>query len=158
MLLSIKRLGLALVIALSVATLALANEGSDKLSRIVEQQRALRGDLDSGKAEGMTARQVRVIRASQDEVFSLAQGKSSLDELNIEERTQLENALERINANFVGTRQAQEGQEVCWSEAKTGSKMKVTRCGTQEERDLAREGARAWMAKPKICIPPGCGG
>ena len=57
----------------------------------------------------------------------------------------------------VGTRVAQENRDVCWTEAKSGSKLKVTRCGTQEEIDEARRGARAWMEKPKICSGPGCG-
>jgi hypothetical protein len=66
-------------------------------------------------------------------------------------------ALESINAEVVGTRGAQEQRDVCWTEAKTGSKMKVARCGTQEEIDETRHGARAWMERPKVCVPPGCG-
>lgn len=127
------------------------------LEQIIQQQQALRAQLDSGDVADLTPRRVRIIRKTQDQVFRLAEGKTRLDQLNVEERVQLENALESINAEVVGTRVAQEGRDVCWTEAKTGSKMKVTRCGTQEEIDEARRGARAWMDKPKICVPPGCG-
>lgn len=127
------------------------------LAQIVQQQQELRTRLDAGDVGELTPRRVRVIRKAQDQVFQLSSGKSQLEELNVEERVQMENALEAINAEVVGTRSAQENQDVCWTEAKTGSKMKVTRCGTQEEIDEARRGARAWMEKPKICVPPGCG-
>lgn len=128
----------------------------DKLTTIVEQQRALQADLDDGGIEGITTRQANLIRKAQTEVFAITDGKTRLDELNIDDKVRLENALERINAQVVGTRVAQDAQQVCWREAKSGSTVKVTRCGTQAERDQVREGARAYMEKPKICIPPGC--
>lgn len=127
------------------------------LADIVQQQQELRTKLDSGDVGTLTPRRVRIIRQAQDQVFELVEGKSRVDELNVEERVRLENALESINAEVVGTRVAKEDQDVCWTEAKTGSKMKVTRCGTKEEIEQARRGARAWMEKPKVCIPPGCG-
>lgn len=133
-----------------------AAPADDKLPAIVQQQRALQADLDDGGIEGITPRQASVIRKAQAEVFAVTDGKQRLDELSIDEKVQLENALERINAQVVGTRAARDEQEVCWREAKSGSTVKVTRCGSQAERDQAREGARAWMEKPKVCIPPGC--
>lgn len=150
-----KAIGLALALA-AVAMQAGAAEQGDKLARILEQQQALKASIDAGTS-GLSPRQIRLIRKEQGEVFAIADDNASIAELNIQEQIRLENALERINANVAGTRLAQETQDTCWSEAKTGSKMKVTRCGTQEERDEARRGARAWMEKPKICIPPGCG-
>ena len=128
----------------------------DKLTTIVEQQRALQAALDHGGNERITTRQPNVIRKAQTEVFAITDGKTRLDELDIDDKVRLENALERINAQVVGTRAAQDGQQVCWREAKSGSTVKVTRCGSQAERDQVREGARAYMEKPKICIPPGC--
>lgn len=145
--------------ALAWGTLALhvsAAEPGDKLAVILEQQQSLKASIDAGTS-GLSPRQVRVIRREQEAVFAIAGSNTRLDQLNIEEQIRLENALERINANVVGTRVAQENQDTCWTEAKTGSKLKVTRCGTQEEIDEARRGARAWMEKPRICVPPGCG-
>lgn len=133
-----------------------APAAEDKLAAIVQQQRALQADLDDGGIDGITTRQANIIRKAQAEVFQITDGKHRLDELDMDDRVRLENALERINAQVVGTRLAQDEQQVCWREAKSGSTVKVTRCGSQAERDQVREGARAWMEKPKVCIPPGC--
>lgn len=151
-----KAVGLALVLMAASLTAGAVEQG-DKLAVILEQQQALKASIDAGSS-GLTPRQIRLIRKAQSEVFAIAGANATMDQLNIQEQIRLENALERINANVVGTRVAQETQDTCWSEAKTGSKLKVARCGTQEERDEARRGARAWLEKPKVCIPPGCGG
>ena len=97
------------------------------------------------------------MRKAQAEFFRLVEGKTTLDQLAIDDKVQLENALERINAELVNTNAARANQEVCWREHTTGSKMRATRCGTQQEIDEAREGARGFLLKPKICMPPGCG-
>jgi hypothetical protein len=129
----------------------------DPLQRIREQQTTLQTALDSRQAEALTPRQVKVIRKAQGEVFALIEGKSRLDELAIDDQVRLENALERINAEVKGTRLAGEEKTVCWRERPSGSMIEVTRCGTQEEIDEARRGARAFMERPRVCVPPGCG-
>ncbi len=151
---------LCLVIALSAQAQDAAPAGAttaDPLQAIVQQQRELKADLDGGGIEGLTTRQSNLIRKAQGDVFAVTEGKHRMDELSLDDKVRLENALERINAQVAGTRQAQEAQEVCWREAKTGSTVKVTRCGTQAERDQARENARALLGKSNICMPPGCG-
>lgn len=148
---------IAVMVAALLAASAWAGPpaGSDRLAGIVEQQRALQQDLES--IERLTARQRNVIRKMQGQVFALTDGKARIDDLTIDEKVALENALERINAELVNTTGARNAQETCWRERATGSKLEVTRCGTARERDEAREGARAWMEKPKVCVPPGCG-
>lgn len=148
---------LALILLLTCGPLWAGDE-PDSLGIILDQQHALQADLDAGKVSDLTTRQQNAVRKAQKEVFALAEGKSTLDEFSIDEKVQLENALERINAEVKGGRLAKEEQNVCWRERKSGSTMKVTRCGTQAERDEAREGARAYLDKPRICVPPGCGG
>jgi len=135
---------------------ALAEETGSSLQAIVEQQKTLRADLERGMP-GITPRQARVIRKAQDEFFAVVEGKATLDQLGIEDKVRIENALERINAEIVNTNAAQADKEVCWREQTTGSKTTVTRCGTQSEIDQAREGARGFMERPRICVPPGCG-
>jgi hypothetical protein len=39
----------------------------------------------------------------------------------------------------------------------SGTGLKKTRCGTKAEMREAREGARDFMEKPRVCVPPGCG-
>lgn len=136
---------------------AMAEETNASLQAMVEQQVALRDELARGPQD-LTPRQVGIMRKAQDEFFRLVEGKTTLDQLAIDDKVRVENALERINAQFVNTNAARANQEVCWREQKTGSKMQVTRCGTQQEIDQAREGAVGFMLDPKICIPPGCGG
>lgn len=152
-----KYAGWMMLLAMVLAVPALAR-AEQSLAQILEQQRTLQADLDAGKVGDMTPRQVNAVRRAQKEVFAVAEGKTGLDDLDINEKIRLENALERINADYVGTRVAGDQKETCWRETITGSKTMTTRCGTQQERDQAREGARAWMEKPKVCVPPSCGG
>lgn len=129
---------------------SVAAEQNTSLSMIVEQQTALRDDL-AVDPQGLTPRQVGVIRKAQAEVFRLVEGKTSLDQLAINDKVRLENALEKINAQVVGTHAASGDKNVCWREKTTGSKTTSTRCGTQDEIDQAREGARGMLERPKIC-------
>lgn len=133
-----------------------AEERGTSLKAILEQQTALRDDLASDP-QGLTPRQLGVIRKAQAEFFRLVEGKTAMDQLAIDDKVRIENALERINAQIVNTNAAHADQNVCWREAMSGSKLQVTRCGTQQEIDEAREGARGFMLKPKICGGPGCG-
>lgn len=132
---------------------------ADGLAVIVEQQRGLRGDLDAGAIAGLTPRQVQQVRKAQAEVFALAEGKATLDALSIDEKVRLENALERINAIVVDARGGggEANRNVCWRERTTGTAMMTTRCGTVAEKEQAREGARGFLERPRVCVPPGCG-
>jgi len=135
---------------------ATAEDRDTSLQMLVEQQVALRNELAHGPQD-LTPRQVGIMRKAQDEFFRVVEGKTSMDQLAIHEKVRVENALERINAQIVNTNGAAASQEVCWREKTTGSKMNVTRCDTQQEIDLAREGARGFLIRPRICSGPGCG-
>ncbi|HEY0659756.1 MAG TPA: hypothetical protein VGD21_00310 [Lysobacter sp.] len=137
------------------ASPAIANEGQDSLEVVLQQQRELQADLDDGGVEGLTTRQNNAIRKAQKEVFEVTEGKTKLDELSVEEKIRLENALERINAEVVNTRTASNNQNVCWRERVSGSGMKKTRCGTAAEMREAREGARDYLERSRAC--PDCG-
>lgn len=124
--------------------------GDTSLPQLVEQQRALKAQLDAGTS-GLTPRQVKQVRKAQDEFFSIADGKDTLDQLSIDEKIRIENALELINAEVVDTRTASDDQNVCWREKASGTHLKVTRCGTKAEMREAREGARDYLDRPKAC-------
>jgi hypothetical protein len=153
---AMKRISMSSLLGLTLALAAYAGNQAS-LTDILEQQRELETQIAAGELQGLTPRQINNIRRAQKEVFASTEGKTTLDELDINQKVRLENALERINAEVKGGRVAGEEQDVCWRERKSGSKLKVTRCGTQAERDQARQGAREWMEKPKVCAPPGCG-
>ncbi|WP_342316418.1 hypothetical protein [Lysobacter sp. FW306-1B-D06B] len=143
---------LALALALPFAAIAQdAPAPPQKLEQIVTQQQALKRDLDAGKTDGMTTRQVNVIRKAQTDVFAVTEGKTSLDQLSMDDKVRLENALERINAEVKNTRAGHDDKQVCWRERMSGTSTKVTRCGTESEMREAREGARDFLERPKVC-------
>lgn len=149
-----------LVLAAASMTAAAAEQPApdqDSLQVLIAQQQALQTDLQDGGIEGLTARQNKLVGKAQDEFFTITKDKTKLDDLSIGEKIQMENALERINAEVKNTRMAADDQNVCWRERVSGSTMKKTRCGTKAEMREAREGARDYMERPKVCVPPGCG-
>ncbi|HEY0659755.1 MAG TPA: hypothetical protein VGD21_00305 [Lysobacter sp.] len=138
-------------LAMSGAAFGQDDGGQDSLQILLDQQRELQADIDDGGVDGLTARQNGAIRKAQKEVFAVTEGKHRLDELSIDEKIRLENALERINAEIVNTRAAGNDQNVCWRERVSGTGMKKTRCGTAAEMREAREGARDFLERPKVC-------
>ncbi|MDG2517805.1 hypothetical protein [Lysobacter soli] len=145
---------LALAIACSAPLAAIAQDDApapQKLERILAQQQELKRDLDAGKTDGLTTRQVNAIRKAQVDVFTVTEGKTSLDQLSMDDKVRLENALERINAEVKNTRAGHDDKQVCWRERMSGSNTKVTRCGTEAEMREAREGARDFLERPKVC-------
>lgn len=147
----------ALMICLvAVALAAPVQAWATDLARIVEQQQALAKDLEGSDLK-LTPRQRGVIQKAQQEVFALTEGKSSLDELNIAEKTRLENALERINAVVVGTAKADGEKQICKRVALTGTSLKTTRCASAAEWEQLREDSRRSLEKQHVCAPPGCG-
>lgn len=143
-----------LFLALIVSTAGA--QPADKLVEIRGQQKLLAAELDSGDLK-VTPREAALIRKEQAVVFKLLEANAMLEDMNVEERVRLDNALERINALLVGTRQAAEQRDDCRYERVSGSKHRKLVCATSDERQHARDGARAYMEKPRICIPPGCG-
>jgi hypothetical protein len=117
----------------------------------------LQTDLEDGGIEGLTPRQHAGAQGA-DRGVRGTEGKHRMDELSMEEKIRLENALERINAQLVNTRAASDEQNACWRERVSGTAVKKTRCGTQAEMREAREGTRDFLEEAKICMPPGCGG
>jgi len=144
---------LALAIACSTPLAAIAQDAPppQKLDRILAQQQELKRDLDAGKTDGLTTRQVNAIRKAQVDVFAVTEGKTSLDQLSMDDKVRLENALELINAEVKNTRAGRDDKQVCWRERMSGSNTKVTRCGTEAEMREAREGARDFLERPKVC-------
>lgn len=141
---------------LAMAVCAAVAQPVDKLVEIREQQKLLLAELDSGALK-VTPREAALIRKENSRVLEMLEGQPSLDALGVAERVQLDNALERINALVVGTRRASEDADVCRYERNTSSKIRKLDCATASERQNSRDGARAYMEKPRICVPPGCG-
>jgi hypothetical protein len=140
------------MLAALLATSTAFAQDTAKAEQIRAQQTLLRADLDAGKYR-LTPRALNQVRKDQGVVFELLERKSTVEAMNIQERVNLDNALERINAAVQGTRVADDGKDVCRYQSVAGSRQKRLVCGTQDDRDHAREGARAYMEKPRICSP-----
>lgn len=156
-----KSIALCILLALAAGALSAAEspatDGRDRLQIVMEQQRALRADLDGGAIDGLSPRQTNAIRKAQKDVFAVAEGRQTLDQLSMDDKIRFENALERINAELVDSRRARDDQDVCWRERTSGTSVKKTRCGTQAQMREAREGARDYLERPKVCGKD-CGG
>lgn len=141
--------GFVLAGAITAGAWASPPEQADGLQVIVEQQRELQRGLDG--IEGLTPRQRNAIRKHQQQVFTLTEGRHRLDELNIDEKVKLDNALERINAELAGTRSAREAEDQCRRERRNGRAMETTQCATAGERDQVRENSRNVLERRRIC-------
>lgn len=137
--------GLSLVLACSSAAAA------ESLEAIVSQQRQLAAQLGE-EGSRLSPRERALVREAQSEVFALAEGRHSLSDLNSEQQARLANALELIRATVHGEQVAEAERQVCWRERKVGSQMMVTQCGSQREVAEAREGARGFMQRPRVCV------
>lgn len=139
----------ALAVSIAASAWATPPEQPDRLAEIVEQQRELQQDLDG--IEELTPRQRNMIRKAQTQVFALTEGKSRLDDLSINDKVKLDNALERINAELVNTRAARADQDQCQRERRAGSRLAKTTCATAGERQQMRENARGYLERPRVC-------
>jgi hypothetical protein len=148
--------GVVLVVSMLLLAAPVAAQDPGKLASIRAEQEQIRSRLGDGSL-GVTPRVALLIRKDQAAVFRLLGDNARLEDLNVAERVELDNALERIGAHLAGTREAAEQRDVCRYERVSGSKHRKLVCASSDERQNARDGARAWMEKPRVCIPPGCG-
>ena len=108
---------------------------------ILQAQHALRAQLDApaGAYSRYDAAVVRQVEATQDQVFRLLEGVSSLDQLNQQQQVDLSNKLELIRSTLL----AQEGSRViCRVERKTGTHLASRRCETVADRERNAAEAR----------------
>lgn len=144
----------ALVLAVAMSAAAAAR--AESLAEIRQQQTQIQQELARGDLV-LDARSQRTVEAQQRIVFTLIEGRAEVGELTPPKQVELRNALEKIRAAVSQDALAEEDREVCWQERRTGSKLTTTVCGTVRERQQAKEGARDYLQRPRICAPPGCG-
>lgn len=144
----------ALVLAVAMSAAAAAR--AESLAEIRQQQTQIQQELARGDLV-LDARSQRTVEAQQHIVFTLIEGRAEVGELTPPKQVELRNALEKIRAAVSQDALAEEDREVCWQERRTGSKLTTTVCGTVRERQQAKEGARDYLQRPRICAPPGCG-
>jgi hypothetical protein len=121
----------------AVATSPVAPREHD-IPRLLELQEAITAGVDHAE-DALTSAQKHTIRAEQKRIRAIVEGKPSLDALTLEQRLQLVNAQERINAALAGTRDAEESRLVCRRGRPTGSQLARLRCTRVAEDNLQRE-------------------
>lgn len=145
----------ALVLLVGVSLQAGAQTAT--FDAIIQDQQQIKSEFANGEYPDLTPRAKRLLTSAQDTIFSIAEGKSSVDDMSPDDQVRFKNAIEQVNAILVGRRSGEEKKEVCWRERQVGSQVMKTVCGTQQERDDVRQGAHDFLNKPRVCIPPGCG-
>lgn len=126
-----------LVPATAVATTPVVPREHD-IPRLLELQDAIAAGVAHAE-DALTPGQKHTIHAEQKRIRAIVEGKSSLDALTLEQRLQLVNAQERINAAMLGTRDAEEARLVCRRGRPTGSQLARLRCSTVGQDNLLRE-------------------
>lgn len=130
---------LSLALGLLMATTAMAappnsaspgvsSASADRdLTNILQRQREI-ADQMRLSSDALSARQKQVIHREQRRIFSILQGRSSLDELAPSRRIELWNALQSVNAAIDGSASAEERKLVCTHQNRTGSRVTRVRC------------------------------
>lgn len=134
-------LALTLLLAFSPAFAGDADASAPQTpAQILQTQHALRDSIDkpNGEYSHFSNEAISHIKQAQDTVFRMLDGVSSIDQLNLEQRTNLSNALDQIRALLANN----EGSRlICHRERRTGSNLIERRCQTMDEREASANAA-----------------
>jgi hypothetical protein len=147
-----RRIALALSVSLFFCSaVALADSTDPQLqqepqtvSEILQFQKDLRSKLDNptGEYSRFSQGDVAKMKHAQDDVFRMLSGVTSLDQLNLDQKTSLSNSLDLIKATLL----SDEGNRViCYRERRTGTNLVEKRCETVAEREARRRAAQQDM-------------
>ncbi len=143
------------VLLASLAGTCLAGERpapATTVPEVLQVQHALRAKLEAPRGEysRFDAAAVRKVEATQDQVFRMLDGVSSLDQLNQQQQVDLANALELIKSTLL----AQDGNRlICHIERKTGTNLTSRRCETVASREKNVQESRKYMMDHPDHIP-----
>lgn len=126
------------------------------IAKFLDYQRDLRGDMQDGsKFKHVDGSSKRRVFAAQDTLFSLLQGKRSIDELQDDQRIAVYNAQAEIAAVLTD---AELDRPVCKRERPIGSNMMKTICITKRESREIQERQRANNLRTRACDNGECSG
>lgn len=128
------------LLAFSFAAYASQSGTSQDVGVILSEQKQLQQDVAAGKGglARLTPKEKEALATAQARVFVLLEGKSTIDELPMDQRVEAFNALESIKA-IVSAKP--KDQTICRRERVLGSHRAVTSCRTAEEREQEVEAA-----------------
>lgn len=139
------KLGCGVLLAgLAIGPGVAGQQTAASVPEILQVQHALRAKLDTpgGDYAHLDKAALRQIETNQDRVFQLLDGVNSLDQLNDQQKVDLSNSLQQIQATLF----AQESTRVvCHVERKTGTHLTSRRCETVADRDRNAADAQKYM-------------
>lgn len=143
---SMRALVLAILLMPCFGAMA-ANSSEPKpleISDIVEQQKQIRADVTAGKGRyaSMSRAQRSNLLAAQSEILSIIGDKDSVDDLSDQQRREVFNKLETIQA---AVNNEESDRMICRREKTIGSNRVTRVCRTAEAEQLYREEARDRM-------------
>jgi hypothetical protein len=123
---------------------ALAETPAESALVIVAQQKEIRSQIEAreGRYEDMPGVKRASILRNQDLLFALLENRSSIDELNIEQKTEAFNALQSINAAI---NNKEDERLVCEKRKPVGSNHVERVCRSLAQIKADREAARTNM-------------
>ena len=147
----LKTLALSLCLA-SVAGVAWGEMDTSKLTvqDIVKQQNQLRAQAMAGKGpfKGMAKRERDEMVTHQDRVLTMIGDRKDLDGMSTDQRTELYNELQWIDATLA---KAQDERMICEQTRSVGSNRVQSVCMTAAQRERLRQRAQSEMQKPMNC-------
>jgi hypothetical protein len=141
----LKTLAIAVLLAFAAGPAFAADDGvDDTVPEILNTQHMLRTKLDqpSGEYSRFSQSDLSRMRRAQDKVFRMLDGVSSLDELNVGQRTELSNALDEIKATLASN---SDSRLICRRERRIGTNLVEKRCETMAEREARARDSQQQM-------------
>lgn len=123
-----------LAVSLATATASFASTAesdSADIAPLLERQREIAAMIRS-RPKSLGEEQRQTVLREQATISAITEGKTSLSELAPEQRTQLMDAIEKVDAAIKEARAADEGRLICRRERAVGSSMPKTYCRTRK--------------------------
>ncbi len=137
---------------LAAADTAPAANAPQSVADILQFQHALRDKLESrsGEYSKLDDSSVHRMEASQDQVFHMLTGVSSLSQLTDDQKIILSNALDQIKATLLAN---DDNRLICHSERKTGTNLSTRVCETVAQRNANIEASKNFMTHDRVMTP-----
>jgi hypothetical protein len=131
-------------VAFADSTETQPQDAPQTVAEILHVQKDLRSKLDNptGEYSRFNEADIAKMRRAQDDVFQMLSGVTSLDQLNLDQKTSLSNSLDIIKATLL----SDEGNRlICYRERKIGTNIVAKRCETVAEREARAKEAKEQM-------------
>lgn len=127
-------IGIVLALSAGMAMAAEPTTQTQSVGEILQVQHDLRAKLDhpNGEYSRFSQDAISRMQRAQDKVFSMLNGVESLDELNLDQKTDLSNALDEVKAILLANEQ---NRMICHRERKTGTNLLQRHCETVAQRE-----------------------